>query len=51
MKGKKKELDVDFIGGQTSLTKEQEHILKEYFQKIRKSNVTPRKGKSVKITA
>lgn len=50
MKTKKKELDVDFIGGQTSLTKEQEQILKEYFHKIRKSRVAHRKVKSVKLT-
>ncbi len=30
---KKKELDVDFIGGQGPLTKEEEKLLSEYIQK------------------
>jgi hypothetical protein len=50
MKKKKNELDVDFIGGQTSLTKEQERILREYFHKIKKSRISARKTKSVKLT-
>jgi hypothetical protein len=33
MKTKKVELDVDFIGGQTSLTKEEEKTISEYFKK------------------
>jgi hypothetical protein len=33
MKTRKVELDVDFIGGQTSLTKDEEKALIEYFQK------------------
>ena len=32
-KRNKKELDVDFIGGQESLTKEEEKKLSEYFQR------------------
>jgi hypothetical protein len=32
-KRNKKELDVDFIGGQDSLTKEEEKKLSEYFQR------------------
>jgi hypothetical protein len=34
MKTKKIELDVDFIGGQTSLTKEEEKTISEYIKKI-----------------
>lgn len=33
MKKNSKELDVDYIGSQEPLTKEQEEILKEYFKK------------------
>jgi hypothetical protein len=33
MKTKKGELDVDFIGGQTSLTIDEEKALTEYFRK------------------
>lgn len=33
MKTKKIELDVDFIGGQTSLTKEEEKTISEYIKK------------------
>ena len=33
MKTKKVELDVDFIGGQTSLTKEEEKTISEYIKK------------------
>lgn len=33
MKTKKVELDVDFIGGQTSLTKEEEKTIHEYIKK------------------
>jgi hypothetical protein len=33
MKTKKKELDVDFIGGQTSLTKEEERAISEFIKK------------------
>jgi hypothetical protein len=35
MKTKKVELDVDFIGGQTSLTKEEEKTFREYIKKNR----------------
>ena len=34
----KKELDVDFIGGQESLTKEKEKRISEYFKKIGTKN-------------
>jgi hypothetical protein len=52
MKTKKIELDVDFIGGQTSLTKEQEKILSDYFRKtkIKKARLSSRKSKTVKQT-
>ena len=33
MKAKKIELDVDFIGGQTSLTKDEEKLISEYIKK------------------
>jgi hypothetical protein len=33
MKTKKVESDVNFIGGQVSLTKEEEKAISEYFQK------------------
>ena len=38
MKTKKVELDVDFIGGQTSLTKEEEKTISEYIKKISQKN-------------
>lgn len=34
MKTKKVELDVDFIGGQTSLTKEEEKVISDFIKKI-----------------
>jgi hypothetical protein len=33
MKTKKVELDVDFIGGQTSLTKEEEKVISDFIKK------------------
>jgi len=33
MKTKKVELDVDFIGGQTSLTKEEERVISDFIKK------------------
>lgn len=33
MKAKKKELNVDFIGGQEPLTKEEENALSDFFKK------------------
>ena len=50
MKTKKIELDVDFIGGQTSLTKEEEQNLSEYFKKNKqkKTKKTTLKTKTVK---
>ena len=40
MKTKKSELDVDFIGGQSSLTAEEEKALSDFFKKRKKSNAT-----------
>jgi len=42
---KKKELDVDFIGGQGSLTKEEEKIISEFLKSnsIKKRRAVPRK--------
>jgi hypothetical protein len=39
----KKELDVDFIGGQESLTKEEEKKLSEYFQRNKQRKTRLRK--------
>jgi hypothetical protein len=50
MKTKKVELDVDFIGGQTSLTKEEEKTISAYIKKSmsKKSRKTSPKTKIVK---
>ncbi len=44
-----KELDVDFIGGQEPLTKEEEKKLSEYFKrnKQRKARVKPKQKETV----
>jgi hypothetical protein len=50
MKTKKIELDVDFIGGQTSLTKEEEKTISEFIKKNKSKKtkkITP-KAKIVK---
>ena len=55
MKPKKSELDVDFIGGQTSLTKEEEKALSNFFSqhktkvnlsKIKHKSRTPKREKA-----
>ncbi len=48
-KQNKKELDVDFIGGQEPLTKEEEKKLSEYFKRNirRKVKVKPRQKETV----
>jgi hypothetical protein len=50
MKTKKVELDVDFIGGQTSLTKEEEKAIHEYIKKnkSKRTKSTSLKPKTVK---
>lgn len=50
MKTKKVELDVDFIGGQTSLTKEEEKIISEFIKKnkSKKAKNTSHKTKTIK---
>jgi hypothetical protein len=50
MKTKKIELDVDFIGGQTSLTKEEEKTISEFIKKnkSKKAKKTSHKTKIVK---
>jgi len=50
MKTKKVELDVDFIGGQTSLTKEEENIISEYIRKnkSKRTKSTSHKAKTIK---
>jgi len=42
MKAKNKELNVDFIGGQEPLTKEEENALSDFFKKKKEQNA--RKG-------
>jgi hypothetical protein len=39
MKNKSKELDVDFIGGQGSLTKEEEQAISEYIKNQKKLKI------------
>jgi len=50
MKTKKIELDVDFIGGETSLTKEEGKTISEYIKKSKskKTKKTSHKAKTVK---
>ena len=50
MKTKKIELEVDFIGGQTSLTKEEEKTISEFIKKnkSKKAKKTSHKTKTVK---
>lgn len=50
MKAKKIELDVDFIGGQVSLTKDEEKSISEYIKKNKpkKAKKTSHKDKTVK---
>lgn len=50
MTRKKIELDVDFIGGQDGLTKEEEKALKDFFKK-RKLTLQKRQGKISSKTA
>ena len=54
MKTKRIDLDVDFIGGQGSLTKEEEIALSNYFQQrksIIRANVKSKGSGQVKTTA
>jgi hypothetical protein len=50
MKNKSKELDVDFIGGQDSLTKEEELAISEYIRNYKKkqANNKEQAGKRVR---
>jgi hypothetical protein len=50
MKTKKVELDVDFIGGQTSLTKEEEKAISDFIKKnkLKKVKSLNHKTKTVK---
>jgi hypothetical protein len=50
MKTKKVELDVDFIGGQTSLTKEEEKAISDFIKrnKSKKAKDLTRKSKTSK---
>ena len=49
MKNKAKELDVDFIGGQRPLTKDEEQKISEYFtkQKLQKAKKKSLSSKSI----
>jgi len=49
MKTKAKERDVDFIGGQGSLTKEEEQKISEYLRK-QKSLQIPKKTRAGKVS-
>jgi hypothetical protein len=49
MKTKIKELDVDFIGGQESMTKEEERAISEFI-KARKLLIAKKNVKSTKAT-
>jgi len=51
MKKKTEELDVDFIGGQDQLTKEQEIAISDYFAKRReiKHKLVSKTSKKVKV--
>lgn len=57
MKAKKKELSVDYIGGQGSLTLAEEQELHEYFTKQKvdakksKSKASPKKINRTKVSA
>lgn len=48
MKTKKDELDLDFIGEQTSLTKEEEKALSEYFKQKKESLKLTERKKNVR---
>ena len=51
MKTKKSELDVDFIGGQSSLTAAEEKALSDFFKQLKKSSLkqlTPHQSKKSK---
>ena len=50
MKTTKLELDVDFIGGQTSLTIAEEKALSEFF-KLRKANILKSKNRRLGKTS
>lgn len=50
MKTKRKELDVDYIGDQTTLTKEEEKAISDFIKqnKTKKAKRSSSKGKTVK---
>ena len=48
MKTKKDEFDIDFIGEQTSLTKEEEKALSEYFKQKKERMKLTEKAKTVR---
>lgn len=48
MKTKKNELDIDFIGEQTSLTKEEEKTLSEYFKQKKENLKLTERKKSIR---
>ena len=48
MKITKLELDVDFIGGQTSLTVTEEKALSDYFKKRKANSIKAKSGQRIK---
>ena len=49
MKTTKLELDVDFIGGQTSLTVTEEKALSDYFKQRKANSIKAKSGQRIKI--
>lgn len=49
MKTKTIDLDIDYIGGQGSLTSEEERMLSEYFQRKRLSKMSPQRLRPQRI--
>ena len=48
MKTTKLELDVDFIGGQTSLTVAEEKALSDYFKQRKANSIKAKSGQRIK---
>ena len=48
MKTTKLELDVDFIGGQTSLTVTEEKALSDYFKQRKANSINAKSGQRIK---
>ena len=50
MKNKLIELDVDFIGGQEKMTKEEELLISEYIKKSKEQYLKTQKRKATRIS-